>query len=163
GSPVHSIGGRQSTITLANDSAGTTIVDGLSRKTLGSLSSGTALDTAVSQTNLYVAADYVIYYYPNLFSLAPVIDVSKISLTHDPAGALVTGADGAVTGGNGAMTVVITNSVTGVTVNGVTLTPAGGFSTTIAAKSSELLTITVTDSAAVSVGPLSIGALISEK
>ncbi|MBV9494350.1 MAG: hypothetical protein JOZ54_08885, partial [Acidobacteria bacterium] len=161
------VSGRATLGVVAADAAGIALVDPAHAAPLGYLPTAEpAYDVVTVGSKIIVAADHSVLVFDGVFSDPPVIDRSRIALGNAGANRVsVFGTTDAVSGAK-PIRLRITNSITGVFVDDVNVTIAGGFSTLIAAKAGELLTATATDVAGrvtsnVPIGALSLGTVSS--
>jgi len=117
---------------------------------------GNPWDALFANGALYVANEQGIVVFRDVIA-PPIIDGQQISIAATTSTtATVTGAARAVTG-QAPLTAVITNTTTGAAGGSIAIAADGSFTTTIAARPGEAISITATDGAARTAGPLAIG------
>lgn len=117
---------------------------------------GNPWDALFANGALYVANEQGVVVFRDVIA-PPIIDVQQITIAGTTSTtATVTGAARAITG-QAPLTAVLTNTTTGAASNAIAIAADGSFSTTIAARPGEAISITATDGASRTAGPLAIG------
>jgi len=150
-----------SNIAVGDGGAGVTFIDStdvLAPKVIGSQATpGTAWDVRFANGALYVAHESGISVIADVVA-PPAINLALITLTRATGGATVTGSARAI-GGQGPMTVGVTNRTTGTTVNGIAVAADGSFSASVTGSSGDVIAVSAVDATSRVAGPVNVGSI----
>jgi hypothetical protein len=150
-----------STLAVGDGASGVTFIDTTNiaaPRIIGSQSvPGAAWDVRFGAGALFVAHETGITAIPDV-TAPPTVNASAINVARSAAGAVVTGAKNAI-GGQGALTVTVSNRTTGATSAGVAVAADGSFSATIAGAPGNVIAVTAADGGGRATGPVIVGSI----
>jgi len=159
--PSFGVDAAGSNIAVGDGGAGVTFLDAtdvLAPRIIGSQATpGTAWDVRFAFGALYVAHESGISVISDVVA-PPAINASLIKLTRVTGGATVAGSARAI-GGQGPLTVTVTNRTTGTTGSPVTVAGDGSFSSPITGSSGDVIAVTAVDANSRVAGPMTVGSI----
>ena len=153
--------GAGTTLAVGDGGVGVSFIDVsnvASPKIIGSQPTpGSAWDVRYANGALFVAHETGISVIPDVTS-PPAINTSLINVSRTTGGGIVAGTTGAI-GGQGSLTVSITNRNTGANVSGIPVNANGTFSGMVTGASGDGISVSATDGFGRTTGPIAIGSI----